>query len=1701
MASPPDFSRSAAVAPGLGRNPRLRLLTLPVVVGLFAAPLVAALAGLDDNEGVLWTLHLLALVLLASRWGTRGVLASAVANVAMYSAAVLLLPAIAAGNRQPAIGSILLVALTNLVVAGLAAWVVERVRRAQHARQGAEADLRAARQLAAELADAEERYRALVERVPTVSYTAALDEHSTTLYVSPQIEALLGYAPERITGDAGFWLANIHPDDRAAARGALKHAGASGDAAQLEYRARSADGRYVWLRDEVRIVRDVDGRPRFMQGVLSDISARRGAEEALRLRDRAVAAASNGIVITDPTRPDNPIVYVNPAFERITGYAAAEALGRNCRFLQGPATAPEAVADVRSGLAQAREFTVTLLNYRKDGAPFWNELRLAPVFDTAGALVNFIGVLADVSERKRATEQLRLAEERYRAIIEQMPAVTGVSLNDAPGSNVFVSPQIEAMLGYSVEEWLDDPDIWLRSVHSDDRERVNAEHLCANATGEPFIAEYRMRARDGHVVWVRDYAVLVPAEPGNDARWQWLKFDITAQKRAEEAARAGELARLEAQARYRMLVENVPAVTYIQASDAAATTLFVSPQIMGLVGYSPDEWLADADLWLTLIHPDDRDGVQAEHLRTNASRDPFRMEYRFIARDGRVVWVRDEGVLVTDADGAPRFWQGVFLDITERKRAEESAREAEAKHRTLIEQMPAVIYTAALDATGSTLFISPRVEDMLGYSPDEVLANPNFWMGHMHPDDRSAAREVTEAFGNIGQGMTREYRMLGRDGRVVWVRDQWETISDEDGRPRHVQGVWTDITAEKLAEERRRVAEQRYQSLIEQMPVVVYMDRVDEHSSTLYVSPRVAEMTGYPPETWTSTPNHWRRVLHPDDAERVLALHAASIASGEPFRAEYRIRAADGRVVWVRDEALILRDATGRPTRIQGIWSDITAQREAQERLRQQTTYVRLLQAVTLAASLAASVDEAMCLALGHVCDHIGWPVGHVLYPEDDDGGALVSSGIWRLADAARFEPFREVSELMRFTPGVGLPGQVLVSGRPQWMADVHERSGGRTAELGRRLGISSGFACPVLVGAEVVAALEFFTDVATELDQPLLDVLGQIGTQLGRVVERQRAVEALQASEERFRSLVQNGRDLIVILDAEGRVTYATPSVERVLGHRATDLLGQTIARLTHPDDVAEVTERLAALFNGAPLDAPLQARTRHADGSWRYLEALGTNFLDHPSVRGVVITARDVTERKQLEARLERQAFYDPLTGLPNRALFQNRLDRALRIAARGDAAVGVMFLDLDRFKIINDSLGHAVGDQLLQSLGARLAGCLRGGDTVARLGGDEFVILLEGVREEAEATQIAERVIDTFRAPFMLDGHEVTLSTSIGIAVSEPARLRDGAGELLRMADIALYRAKATGRAGYAVFDASMNVFSVERLMLESDLRHAVERDELRLHYQPELDLATGAIVGVEALVRWEHPQRGLLPPGEFIPLAEETDLIVEIGQWALEIACRQARAWAEARPHASLVVSVNLSARQFNEPDIVARVAGALNATGVDPALVRLEITESILVQESAAAAATLRALKALGVSLAIDDFGAGYSSLSYLTRLAVDMLKVDRSFVSGANSDERSAAIVGAVVTLAHTLGMRVTAEGIETPKQLARMRAVGCDHGQGYLFARPLPLADVAALLSCDAHVWNGAGRGALQGSGQLAAGGLLDYVPLTHGN
>jgi len=641
---------------------------------------------------------------------------------------------------------------------------------------------------------------------------------------------------------------------------------------------------------------------------------------------------------------------------------------------------------------------------------------------------------------------------------------------------------------------------------------------------------------------------------------------------------------------------------------------------------------------------------------------------------------------------------------------------------------------------------------------------------------------------------------------------------------------------------------------------------------------------------------------------------------------------------------------------------------------------------------------------------------------------------------------------------------------------DELETGPGRTVGIDALAGIgyATGVTAPGLLRGNVLVTrvnvagkprgaliVESPDHIAGEVPGALRALATQASLAIARIDLQHIAIE--RESSERFQALIQSSTDVISIVAANGEVRFQSASVRRIFGYEPEQLLGSRLRDLVHPEDVERTLAEFARIVAESGATAIAECRVRHADGSWRYTETRMTNLLDEPAINGIVLNVRDVTESHALEAELRHQAFHDSLTGLANRALFSNRLEHSLVASKRDARTIAVLNCELNGLKRVNDSLGYNAGDEALLLVADRLRTCVRGQDTVARMGGNEFAILLDRLTSPSDATTAMERIMTLLRQPIQLPGAQVEFQPYIGIAVSGGPN--ETVEDLLRNAALAMHQARRYEGA-YAMFDPEMHADAIKRIEVESELRTALDESQFVLHYQPTIDLQTGRLTGVEALVRWQHPRRGIVPPMEFIHLAEESGLIVPLGRWAIQEACRQVRIWQKEIPaNEPIALNVNLSARQLRHPNIVRDIADALDDSGLLPSRLILEITESVLMIDTTATINRLFQLKSLGVRLAIDDFGTGYSSFAYLRRFPVDIIKIDKSFVDDIATEPTASALVDAMIRIGKTLRLETVAEGVEQVEQAERLRSLQCDVGQGYLFSKPLPTEAITTFL------------------------------------
>ncbi|WP_445243848.1 MULTISPECIES: EAL domain-containing protein [unclassified Microcoleus] len=943
------------------------------------------------------------------------------------------------------------------------------------------------------------------------------------------------------------------------------------------------------------------------------------------------------------------------------------------------------------------------------------------------------------------------------------------------------------------------------------------------------------------------------------------------------------------------------------------------------------------------------------------------------------------------------------------------------------------------------IYCNPAFERMTGYCASDILGrNCRFLQG---PDtDRTTVAKIREALrqGIEIQTTIKNYR---KDGTPFWSKLSLSPLRDDNANLTHFVGIQSDLS-ERICEvhEALQQANDQLQTILEAVPGTVSW--ISSDLRYLGVNQHLAKLHGLPPSAFvgqdigflgaSSDFNSFVVEFFAGDAtEAVKELNVKVQTDGGESEGYYLIVAQ--------------KYDRGKAACLVGI--DITERKRAEE-------------ALVLTRKAVESSSDAIGISDANGTHIYQNQAFSQLFEWDTAEEFKLAGGIPAVfADPA---VAREVLD----TIALGY----------SWFGEITNRT-------------KSGETLQVLLRADAIK-------------DPTGKIVGLIYMNTD-ITDRKRTEQELRQSEKRFRSLIENARDIIVILDDKGFCRYVSPSLERILGYPTAEVLGRSIFDLIHPDELLIVDQVFKGVMQMPKVSLGMaEYRVQHKEGSWCVLEAVATNLLEEPSVRGIVVNCHDVTERKLAEEQLLHDALHDALTELPNRALLTDRLGQAFARAQRHPTyQFAVLFLDLDRFKVINDSQGHRTGDRLLVAVARRLLTCLRPGDTVARLGGDEFVILLEEIKGVDEAIAQAKAILKTIERPLYLEGNKVLITASIGIALSTDKY--QWPGDILRDADIAMYRAKALGKARYEVFTSAMHTQAVALMHLEHDLRESVEELNLKysivdfacgtaaenspmseidrklerpksqlptlklecpftVYYQPIVCLKTGSVIGFEALVRWLHPERGLVSPMEFIAMAEETGLIMPLGLWVLNESCRQIIQWQSLNlpvGNSRLTVAVNLSGRQFSEPESIEQIKQVLQETGVDARCLKLEITESVVMEDGEAAAAMLSQLRDLGIDLCIDDFGTGYSSLSYLHRFPINILKVDRSFVSRIGEMGENLEIVRAIVMLARSLGMEVVAEGVETAVQLAQMRSIGCEYGQGYFFSKPLDSEAATALL------------------------------------
>ena len=932
--------------------------------------------------------------------------------------------------------------------------------------------------------------------------------------------------------------------------------------------------------------------------------------------------------------------------------------------------------------------------------------------------------------------------------------------------------------------------------------------------------------------------------------------------------------------------------------------------------------------------------------------------------------------------------------------------------RRLLEAAPDPIIV--VDSSGRIIVASAQIEHMTGYRQHELIAQP---IEILVPEEaREAHREHRHNYADHPLDAKLEMTARRKDGTTFPVEISLSPF-DSDNGVNTIASV-RDITERVRIETELRTSDERLRMALSAAHMGTW--DWDLVSGVLTWSDETERLAGKSPGVNTYTYADFMEVIHPDDRARVDASVQEILQQGVEYREIYRVLRPDGGFIWSQAVGQLQRDASGRPIRLVGVANDITTRKEAEDALREGEERFRgAFEHAAIGMALVRTdgsflrVNPALCQILGFdEEDLLEKSFQEITYPDDLDD---------------------DIAHVRKM-----LSGEI------------------ETYQLEKRYIRKDG---------DIVWSQLSVTLVHDAAGAPLYFV-----SQIEDVTERKRTEAALKDAYAEIDRVINAVTDCLYSAEmmpgGEYKYIFLSSVAEKLLGLPASLFIENADhwMDVIHPDDLEVVRQAFKRIHSSEDKEIVTEIRVIWPDGSLHWLldRVVVTRREDGMFRFDGVLT--DITERKQFENELGHRAVHDALTGLPNRMLFNDRLSHALVRRQRQSGAIAVFFLDLDNFKTVNDGLGHEAGDELLTAVAARLQSQIRPEDTLARFGGDEFVVLAEEVDSPRHAVTIAERLIEAMSEPISIAGRQVYTGVSIGIALSGDALTNPN--EMLRNADAALYRAKASGRGRYVMFDPQMSLDALAKLEMEDSLRQALETNTgLVLHYQPIIEMAGGEMIALEALVRWQHPDGALIGPDTFIPLAEETGLIAALENWVLSEGCRQFMAWDLAFPYFnSIHLSINLSPRRCRESGVVEQIINVMSGAGIETNRLTLEITESVLVDEEAHL--TLAALKAAGIRLAIDDFGTGYSSLGYLSRIAIDFLKIDRQFIAGMMEYKQRAAIVEAIVALGHSLGPRVTAEGIETPEQLHELRRLGCDHGQGYLLGRAVPANEFAEQLA-----------------------------------
>ncbi len=1463
-----------------------------------------------------------------------------------------------------------------------------------------------------QLKSSEERRHGIFKDIFGFAYDFRIEADGTVVCecVTEAFVSITGYTAKELDMRGGL-IALIHPADVPVF---LQHRDRlfDGQSHISEFRIITKNGEIEWLRDYAQPVwSETQGRAVRIYGTAQNITEQRQYEATLRDAEakyrKLIETTTDAIFLADAE--SGRIIDANKKAEDLMGYAREEIIGMHQTQLH-----PK---------EEAMHYAKIFSDYAREGKPFTKDLYVRhknghtiPVKINAG--ITFLGdkkivqgVFRDITERRRAEESIRLYAEILNNIHiglivwhlendEDAKTYKLVAANTAAAQ--FTGVEMGEFIGKTLAESF--PAILDTEVPKTYAEVVRSGKI--------------KDLKEDHFIHAGNFQSVfsVKAFPLSNKCVGVALVDITESEKIQEELKI-----------FKMLFSEIRDLAYV--CDTHGNILYVNKIFEKFTGHKPEEFFGKP--FSPLFDEDTVKKAMDAHRRTIKGES---LQFELCFKDTGVVCEYRNFYLKNEKGDIVKTI-GIARDVTERKRVEEALNESHERLTSVLGSLNVVVYVADMK-TFEILYANKCLQDILGDVTGKICWQ-TLQSGQVKPCRFCTNDKLLDTKGNPAGIYSWEFRNT--------INGRWYAISDRairwvDGRIVRLE-IATDITMHKHVEGALREANQTLQALIHASPLAIIA--LDPQGNVTLWNVAAERIFGWNKQEVLGNP---LPIVPPDKYEEFRALRER-VLRGESFTGvEVRRQKKDGSSIDVSISTAPLHDREGNISGVMGVVADIT------ERKRTEAVDA-LLQEVDQSVLLGQTPDFILPYICARLVDVFAFPLAWVGMKEPDGAVSIsAKAGIHVNYLDGRVVRWDDT------TDGQCAMGLAVRRKKTQTSSDTQEPAIRQCLEHASGCGFQSFAAVPLHVHDEVLGALNLYALKPNAFDTETIRLLENLAARISVTLLMAMGQQQLRLQGIAMESIA----NAVFITDRDGRITWVNNAFTQLSGYTAGEIYGKT-PRLFKSGkyDIPFYRHVWQTILKGKVWRG--EVVNRHKDGNLYTVNQTITPLLDtQGNVCHFVAIHEDISEKKAAEERILYMAHYDTLTNLPNRILFRDHLELELAHAHRNGRMVAVLFLDLDRFKIINDTMGHAFGDHLLKMVAERLKGCVREGDTVSRLGGDEFTFIIPDISQPHEAVLIARKILTAMSPSFQVEGHEVHVTPSIGIAVY-PVDAHD-AGNLIKKADTAMYHAKEEGKNTFRFYKEDTNVSNFERLTLENGLRKALERGELRVYYQPLIDQNTGHIISMEALARWQHPDLGMIYPARFIPVAEETGLIVPIGEWVLMNACAQTRAWHDAG-FSALRVTVKLSTRQLKQQNLVNMVAQVLQKTGLDPCYLELELTEGAVVQNDASIISALRELKAMGILLSIDDFGIQYSCLGYLKRFPIDTLKIDRSFVHDIITNPDDAAIVTAIIAIAESLKLKVVAEGVENREQAAFLHKLRCDNIQGYVYSHPLPAGDIEHLL------------------------------------